>query len=222
MRTIRREVGAAVVLFGLAALAGATPGTGGKAPAPLPREGKQVKGLVALAEVVGAPGKGPFEVRLTLKNVSDRPITVCDCLELGRQVQARWTGPDGKERASKHNHYPGSNYLLGKRHFVVIPPGETRRIVPTVRFHTAATAPGPDGPADRKLGRLEVLDRMVLAHRSNLAEPGEHRVTVSFTSPFSSYPSGRGPRGGPSPDRIEVPGAWTGTVTAPEVTFRAR
>jgi hypothetical protein len=187
-----------------------------------PKGGKVVGGLVALAELVEQPGRGSFEVRLSLKNVSDKPITVCDCLHFCSQVQVQWTGPDGKRRTSKHNNYPGSNFLLNKGYFVGIPPGGTRRIAPTIRFHTAAAKPGPDGPVDRTLGYFEQLDRMGLAGRSNLVTAGEHRVTVSFTNMTTSYPAGRGPQGGPSRTLIPVANVWTGTVTAKEVTFKVK
>jgi hypothetical protein len=185
--------------------------------------GAAVKGLVALAKIVEKPDQGLFEVRLSLKNVSDKAITVCDCLHLASQVQVQWLGPDGKLHPSKHNNYPPSNFLLNKNYFVGIAPGEMRPIVPTIRFHTIPGKPGTvDVSVQRKLGYWEALDSMVIEDRSNLAQAGKHRVTVTFTNDTVSYPAGRGPQGAPSLQRIPVDNVWTGTVTAKEVTFQVK
>jgi hypothetical protein len=177
---------------------------------------KPVKGLVALAELTEKPEKGAFEVRLSLKNVSDKPITVCDCIHLASQIQVQWLGPDGKLQKSKHNDYPGSNFTLKKSEFVAIQPGEVRRIVPTVRFHTSRDKLGPD--PEMKLPDPYALDLMMLAERSNLVGAGEHRVRVSFTNTFVRYPAGPGP----NPTLIPVDNVWTGTVTANEVIFKVK
>jgi hypothetical protein len=68
--------------------------------------GKEVKGLVALAELVEKPAEGLFEVRLSLKNVSSKAITICDCPYFYTQVQVQWIGPDRRMRTSKHHNYP--------------------------------------------------------------------------------------------------------------------
>jgi len=181
--------------------------------------GKEVKGLVALAELVEQPAKGLFEVRLSLKNVSDKAITICYCPYLS-QNQVQWIGPDGKMRTSKHNNWPPSNFILTKDYFVGIQPGEVRHIVPTIRFHAATETP-VDGPVRKDLGYWDQVDQEGSGDRSNLARAGEHRVTVSFNNVTVGYPVGRGPQGRPGAEQA-VENVWTGTVTAKEVTFKLK
>jgi uncharacterized protein (TIGR03067 family) len=181
--------------------------------------GKEVKGLVALAELVEKPAKGLFEVRLSLKNVSDKPITICHCPYMS-QIQVQWVGPDGKMLTSKHHNYPPSNFVFTKDYFVGIQPGEVRHIVPTIRFHTS-TEKRADEPIRKDLGIWDAVDQAGIVYRSNLARAGEHRVTVSYNNVTVGYPVGFGPGGRPGPEQA-VENVWTGTITVKEVTFKVK
>ncbi|MBI1914878.1 MAG: sigma-70 family RNA polymerase sigma factor [Planctomycetes bacterium] len=131
-----------------------------------PEGGKPVNGLVASAVVVEKPARGStaFELRFRLKNVSGKPITVCDYL--GHQpLKVLWTGPDGKRLKSKHYDCLAHAKLvaLRKDNFAVIPPGGMRLIRPEILFY----------PPTTKEPFAELL---------NIAQVGKHRVTVSFTN----------------------------------------
>src|SRR5262249_19578441 len=65
-----------------------------------------------------------FEVRFTLKNVTDKPIVICDYVG-NRPLGVDWTGPDGKKRESPHYDWLKAVRLrpLSKENFVTIPPG---------------------------------------------------------------------------------------------------
>ena len=94
-----------------------------------PEGGKAVKVLVGMAEVVEKPAKGStaFEVQFSLKNVSDKPITVCGYVG-NRPLKVQWIGPDGKMLRSKHYDWLAFVDLAGlsKENFVAIPPGGVR------------------------------------------------------------------------------------------------
>src|SRR5712692_7861550 len=99
-----------------------------------PKSGKAVNGLVASAEVVEKkPPKAPpyLEVRFSLKNITDKPITICDYV--GNQpLKVQLIGPDGK--TLKSDHYGWLRYadILGltEKNFVTIPGGGVRNIGP--------------------------------------------------------------------------------------------
>jgi hypothetical protein len=84
--------------------------------------GKAVNGLVARAEVVTEGMR--TGVRFSLKNVSDKPITICTWIG-GRPLSVRWTGPDGKAYESTHYDWLRTANIreLAKEDFVAIPPG---------------------------------------------------------------------------------------------------
>jgi RNA polymerase sigma factor (sigma-70 family) len=135
-------------------------------PAAPSEGGKPVKGIVASAVVVEKPARGStsFELQFRLKNVSGKPITVCDYP--GHQpLHVLWTGPDGKRLKSKH--YDWLAYVdlvaLRKDNFAVIPPGGMRLIRPEILFYPPTT-------------------KEPFANLLNIAQVGKHRVTVSFTS----------------------------------------
>ena len=65
------------------------------------------------------------------------------------------------------------------------------------------------------------MNSFLIENRSNLAQSGEHRVTVNFTNETVSYPDGFGPGGRPGPERA-VENVWTGTVAANEVAFKEK
>jgi len=131
-----------------------------------PAGGKPVKGIVALARLVEKPAKGStsFEVRLSLKNVSTKPITVCAWVGY-QPLKVRWLGPDGKMRKSKHYDWLAFVDLAGlskDNGFVTIPPGGVRFITPEILFHPPTEKPVPGF--------------------GNAAQVGKHRVTVTFTN----------------------------------------
>ncbi len=162
-----------------------------------PEGGKEVKGLVALAEVVEhnlANDRPYFEVLFTLKNVSDKPITICDYA--GNQpLKVQWVGPDGKTLRS--DHYGWLRYSriasLTEKNFVTIAAGGVRRIVAGGGYSGIIFQPTPEKP-------LRV---------GNVTQPGKHRVTVSYTS----MEDGK---------KFNLESVWTGTVTANEVVLNAK
>jgi hypothetical protein len=112
------------------------------------KEGEAVKGLAAKAEVVSDG------IRLTLKNVSDKPLAVCTWL--GQQcIEVSWIGPDGKPRESHHYDWLKAVRLrnITADDFVTLKPGESIVI-------------GPRGK-DSDLKREG-------------ADAGKHRVTISY------------------------------------------
>jgi hypothetical protein len=162
-----------------------------------PEGGKPVNGLVASAEVIEHnPAKDPpyREVRFTLKNVSDKPITICDYV--GNQpLKVEWIGPDGK--AMKSDHYGWLRYSriasLMEKNFVTIPAGGVRRIGPQGEGTGIIFQPTPEKPL--RFG--------------NVTTPGKHRVTVNYTS----IEAGK---------TFNLQGVWTGTVTANEVILNVK
>jgi hypothetical protein len=159
--------------------------------------GKPVNGLVAAAEVVEhKSAKEPpyFEVRFSLKNVSEKPITVCDYA--GNQpLKVHWIGPD--EKALKSDHYGFLRYvdLAGptEKNFVTIPAGGVRRIGPEGETSGIIFQRTPEKPL--RFG--------------NVTQPGKHRVTVSY----GNREDGKS---------FNLQNVWTGTVTANEVTFTVK
>lgn len=114
---------------------------------------KPVNGLVARAEVFKS---GDAAVWFSLKNVSDKPVMICNYLG-NRPLSVEWTGPDGKKRESKHYAFLAAVLLqpLSKDDFLTIPPGGVLFLGPGGR-------PAPIRFED--------------------AEAGEHKVTVGFTN----------------------------------------
>ncbi len=84
--------------------------------------GKEVNGLVARAEAVKEGGQ--WIVRFSLKNVSDKPITICAWIG-GRHLEVKWIGPDGKAIESKIYDWMKAARIRGlaREDFVTIAPG---------------------------------------------------------------------------------------------------
>ncbi len=148
--------------------------------------GKSVNGVVARAELLESPGR--FQVRFSLKNVSDKPITVCDYVG-NRPLQVNWIGSDGKLLMSKHYEWLKAARIaaLGGKDFVVIQPGGVR-FMGEIKFHL---------PTDKATN----LD--------NVAQVGQHKVTVSFVNKENGKQFG-------------LENVWTGTVSANEVTISVK
>jgi hypothetical protein len=161
-----------------------------------PKGGKAVNGLVASAEVVEQkPAKAPayLEVRFTLKNVTDKPITICDYV--GNQpLKVEWIGPDGKSLKSDHYGWLRAARIasLSEKNFVTIPAGGVRCIGPRGEGSGIIFHPNPDDP---RFG--------------NVTTPGKHRVTVSYPN----MEDGK---------KFNQQNVWTGTVTANEVAFTVK
>lgn len=116
--------------------------------------GKEVKGLVGRSEIVKQGGQ--TLVRFALKNVGDKPITICTWIG-GRQMEVKWTGPDGKAIESDHYEWMKAARIRGltKEDFATIPPGG-------VQFF------GPRGATDNGFA-------------FKLPE-GESKITLSYTN----------------------------------------
>ena len=121
--------------------------------------GKPVNGLVARAELLESSGN--FQVRFSLKNVTEKPITVCNYVG-NRPLPVEWIGPDGKLRMSKHYEWLKAARIaaLAERDFVIIQPGGVR-FMGEIKFHP---------PTDKATN----LD--------NVAQVGQHKVKVSFVN----------------------------------------
>jgi hypothetical protein len=153
--------------------------------------GKAVNGLVASAEVVEQkPAKAPpyLEVLFTLKNVSDKAITICDYVG-NHPLKVEWIGPDGKTLRSDHYGWLRAARIasLSEKNFVTISAGGVRRIGPKGEGSGIIFQPYPDDP---RFG--------------NVTTPGKHRVTVSYTNTEDGK-------------KFNQQNVWTGTVTANEV-----
>jgi hypothetical protein len=162
-----------------------------------PKGGKAVMGLVASAEVVERkPAKDPpyLEVLFTLKNVSDKPITICDYV--GNQpLKVAWIGPDGKTLKCDHYGWLALADIapLSEKNFVTIPSGGARRIGPRGENSGIIFQPTPEKPM--RFG--------------NVTKPAKHQVTVSYTN----MEDGK---------KFKQQNVWTGTVTANEVTLTVK
>jgi hypothetical protein len=121
--------------------------------------GKPVNGLVARAELSEAPGS--FQVRFSLKNTTEKPITVCDYVG-NRPLQVQWTGPDGKSLESKHYEWLKAARIaaLAQKDFFVIQPGGVR-FMGEIKFLS---------PADKA------------TNFDNVAQVGKHQITVGFAT----------------------------------------
>ena len=130
--------------------------------------GTPTKGLVARAELIESPAH--FQVRFSLKNVTEKPITFCEYV--GHQpVQVKWIGPDGFVYSSKHYNWLKAARIaaLDKRNFVVIQSGGVHFINHPVKFVTDAAKAGLS---------------------DNVALIGENKITVSYTSNEEGKPFG--------------------------------
>jgi hypothetical protein len=109
---------------------------------------KPVNGLKATASVVSN------EIRLTLQNVSNKPLAICTWLGQ-RSIEVKWVGPNGKLQESHHYDWLKAVRLrnITADDFVTLKPGESIIV-------------GPKGK-DSNL-KLEG------------AATGVHRVTVSY------------------------------------------
>ncbi len=124
----------------------------------LPR-GKAVAGLVARAELFEHKREKEhtsyaFEIRFSLKNGSEKPITICT-FPGHYPLEVEWTGPDTKKLDYKRG--KAEKIVMTKDSFVTIPPGG-------VRF----------------LGGATFYSRQGAAPHDNIAQVGLHQVAVSF------------------------------------------
>ena len=161
--------------------------------------GKPVDGLTLRAELsIHKGGNGPtyFQIRISLKNVSDKPVTVCNYV--GNQpLQVAWTGPDGKPRKSSHYAWLALVRLRGvsKKEFTTLQPGDVMFLGPRSKQSGIFFQPG----AKRANARASV----------NVPETGKHAVVVSF----KNVEAGK---------RFGLKGVWTGVVSANAVTFTVK
>jgi hypothetical protein len=131
--------------------------------------GKAVAGLVARAELiehkaVGGARLPSYEIRFSLKNVSDKPITVFDFVG-ARPLTVDWTGPDGAKLESQHYDWLKAVRLRAPdaSNFTTIPAGGVHFIGPR----------GRDGGI--YFGGSELAG-------GNTLSPGKHRIIVSYRS----------------------------------------
>jgi hypothetical protein len=150
---------------------------------------KTVDGLAAWAEV-RSQGGTPV-ILLCLQNLSDQPIRVFDWVG-DYPLKVVWKGPDGKVR--------DSNPYAWLANVKLAPPSKEN-----IGMYSAFLAPhqvihlGPHGRLVAKEGE---------GIRLAGAEPGEHRVSVSYANTEK----------GKQFDAKAAP-FWTGTVTAPEMAI---
>lgn len=157
---------------------------------------KPVAGLVARSEVfTTTQPKGPtsFEVRLSLQNITDKPITIC-MYNGNKPLQAEWITPDGEQAESVHYKWLERVRLAGVQasNFETIPAGGVRYI--------GASSPETGIFFQSALGRPSAA--------INTVGPGEHQVTVSYVNAEDGKPLG-------------LENVWTGTIVAPALTFTA-
>jgi hypothetical protein len=117
--------------------------------------GKAVAGLVVRAEVVT---RGPQQsIRLSVKNVSDRPIVLCNYAG-NRVVEMDWIGQDGQRRTQDLYEFLKRARLrpLSEQDFQTLQPGAVAQVGPGGRF-----------------GGGIVLEK---------PGPGEHRVTLRYVN----------------------------------------
>lgn len=127
-----------------------------KARANLPG-GKPAGGLVARAELEMPKQGNVYQVWFSLKNVSDKPIVICDYVA-NQPLQVDWIGPDQKKRQSKHYAWLddpriGPQAPLNENHFITIPPGGVYFLGPRGEY-VGITLTNP--------------------------EPGEHKLTIGY------------------------------------------
>jgi len=129
--------------------------------------GRAVNGLMARAELIEhklAKGAVSYEVRISLLNTSDRPITLCDYV--GNQpLQVQWTGPNGNMLKSHHYDWLEAARLRGitKAEFETIPAQGVRFI----------------GPRSKDYG---IVFQAAAQNSANVVEAGVHRVVVGYAN----------------------------------------
>jgi hypothetical protein len=156
--------------------------------------GKPVDGIAARAEVVTTkPANSPaiHEVRCSVKNVTDKPIIVCDYVG-GRPLTVDWTGPDGEKLKSTHYEWLALAFVgpVKEENFVTLPAGAVRFIGPRSKANGVYFQPNTR-PASRDL---------------NTAAAGKHTVTIGFTNAETGKD-------------FKLMGVWTGTAAANPVMF---
>ena len=124
--------------------------------------GTPVQGLVARVEAIAIPqaqGKPTVEVRCSVQNVSEKPITLCTFIG-NAPVQLNWIGPDGKPLPSRHNDWLQRVRLQApsKFDFPTIEPGAIHFIGDAITF----------------------TSQNVDDERANISRPGEQTVTATF------------------------------------------
>jgi hypothetical protein len=169
--------------------------------------GEAVGGLVARAEWVvhrpstshgSAPTETRYEVRFSLKNIGDEPISVCAYLG-NRPLVVAWAGPGEQLDASRSRsqHYSPSRLSrvgkLSEKDFVTIPPGGVRFFGPHSRY-SGIWFTRPHASDD--------------AAESNLLQTGKHRIVVGYVN----REDGR---------RFGLQKVWTGEVSANPLVFDA-
>ena len=162
-----------------------------------PKDGKDINGLIASAEVVEQEPANElpyFEVHFSLKNVTDRPITICDYVG-NRPLKVEWMGPDGKTLRSDHYGWLRAAFIASpsEKNFVTIPAGGVRRVGPQGDTSGIVFQPTPEKPL--RFG--------------NVTAPGKHRVTVGY----ANMEDGK---------KLNQQDEWTGTVVAHEVVFTVK
>lgn len=159
--------------------------------------GKPVNGLQARAELIEqAVAGGPtfYEVRLSVKNVSDKPIILFDYTG-AQPFKVEWTGPAGKQHESKHYEWLKRSDIAAANESNVI------KLLPdTIHFI---------GPQSRDSGVYFQSQSDRPAVNENVAEPGEHKIVLSYTNQEDKPVAG-------------VTGVWVGTVPANEITFTVK
>lgn len=112
------------------------------------------------------PAKGSvvYEIRFSLKNVSDKPVTICDYAG-NRPLAIAWTGPDGTTPKSNHYAWVAKGFLpeLMKNNFLTLPPGGVRFIGPRGQY-SGVWFQGQPSP------------------QVNQAHAGQHRVAARYAN----------------------------------------
>lgn len=148
--------------------------------------GKEVKGLVARGELIRLDNY--YELRFSLKNVSDKPIAICEYVG-NKPLEVEWLGPDGKPRTSHHYDWLALARIkqVDASNFVSLLPGE-------VRFLNAGQG-----------GILFLLPVAKPTPAQNALEAGNHKITIRY----SNKDDGKS---------FSLKNVWTGTVSAQEVS----
>jgi hypothetical protein len=159
--------------------------------------GKPVKGLQARAELFeNAVAGGPtfYEVRLSVKNVSDKPLQLFDYAG-AQPLVVDWTGSAGEKMTSKHYDWLKRADLAAAddTNIVTLPPGGVRFIGPQSRDAGVYF----QSPSDRR------------AVNENEAVVGTHKITLSYSN------------ANPEP-LLGIKNLWQGTVAANEITLTVK
>jgi len=118
--------------------------------------GKPVNGLVARAELLEQASG--YDIRFSLKNVSDRPIVIGYFVG-SRPLHLNWVGPDGAPRQDRHYDFLQRARLraMSKDNFATLLPGGVR-FLESIPFLTT------DMP------------------EKNYVEPGRHKIAVRYVN----------------------------------------